>query len=191
MIDLDGCVYDFHAAFASCIREQRGTPQAVFTPPVVWDFHDDPSWGMDGPDEFYEAMRRAIRKQNLFSRGGPYQGSADALHKLSAMGHDLYAVSARKYGLDTEAQAFKQTTWWCEWMKLPFKEILLIGGSDMKSDVCLEHGLTHAIDDAAHHYWDLEDNGIEVVLLDRPWNETEEHASRVFGWDDFVKAMSR
>lgn len=188
MIDLDGCVYNYVDAFAECVAERRGQKRDELGPAESWTFYKQPGWEMTTP-EFLEAMRHAIRRQDLFLRGQKYTGAFGALRGLWQ--HELVIISSRLYGEDTARHSWEQTLEWLDRHHLPyFDEILLVNGAVDKGALAVELHCTHAIEDSIDNHLSLRHAGIESYLLTRPWNAGS-LIGRVDSWAEFVRAVER
>lgn len=185
MIDLDGPVVDFGTGMIPCLQEQ-----GVATDP------DDYYFGA-GQAGFRERMRNAIRLQNVFGRCKPHIGAINGLWELYERSNDLYIVSARIYGKDTEAWSYHQTMEWLQKYEAPPAEIILVEHGSNKADICREFGLSLAIEDDLRNYNDLAMSYTTACyLMDRPWNQTPERPDinklfRVFSWHQFVEEATR
>lgn len=179
MIDLDGCVVKFGTGMIPCIEEQ-----GLESDP------DDYYFGVP-KHSFRAVIRYAIKNQDLFYRCDVHEDAVEQLWELYSDGHELIVVSARKYGLDTEAKAYEQTTRWLRHHGFPPMEVLLVETTENKAEVCRDYQITHAIEDSLENWRDLSSAGIECLLMDRPWNERSEvQMSRVFSWAEFVERIN-
>jgi len=62
----------------------------------------------------------------------------------------------------------------------------------LKSTICKSHGITLMIDDGLHNAEELAENGIECILLDKPWNQKEHlhpHIYRVKDWNEIIYSL--
>jgi len=58
-----------------------------------------------------------------------------------------------------------------------------------KSEICKELKITKIMEDTLHNAMDCANNGIEVLLLNQPWNKSEinhEKIKRVYSWKEAV-----
>ena len=61
-----------------------------------------------------------------------------------------------------------------------------------KAQVCKSLGVDVFIEDALEHALPLANNGIPVLLFDRPWNRGQEPANttRVFSWSGILRSLA-
>ena len=79
-----------------------------------------------------------------------------------------------------------QTLEWLHSHELPFDELHL---TDDKTDVA--EGLVFAVDDHPDHVQDYVNQGIQVFLMDQPWNQcfSASGVTRVANWDQLLQTF--
>lgn len=62
-----------------------------------------------------------------------------------------------------------------------------------KSEICKNQGVDVLIEDDIDYALDCADNGIRLILLDKPWNKKEEHSNiiRVKNWNEILKEINK
>jgi hypothetical protein len=100
-------------------------------------------------------------------------------------GHRLHIVPARGV-TGAETRSADATTWWLTTHRIPHHSLHVVPSA--KADTAIELGLHAAIDDAPHHYDELEAAGANPYLMSRPWNAGHP-GRRADSWDHFVVAV--
>lgn len=61
-----------------------------------------------------------------------------------------------------------------------------------KSEICKNQKIDILIEDDINYALDCADNGIKVILLDKPWNQEKEHKNiiRVKDWDEILEKIN-
>lgn len=181
-VDLDGCLYDFAADFALLLELRTGRPATTLPAPDRWSFHHQ--WGLTD-SQFTHLLRTGIIRRELFVTQPPDPAGLRVLRGLHAAGHRLHVVTSRAVP-GAEAQATESTRRWLLEHRVPHHSLNVLTGP--KRHRAVQLGLDAAVDDAAHHYDELDDAGIEVHLLDRPWNRAH-RGRRVRSWSQFAAEM--
>jgi 5'(3')-deoxyribonucleotidase len=139
----------------------------------------------------------SIEELNLFwqrhhlSDTLPIEGTIDSVFTLFNKNKNLHIITARNehdHRSDTE-----------KWMNLYFPEIHPSNihfanhsakNNQKKSTICKSIGVTLMIDDGLHNALDLAEYHIECILIDRPWNRSEEAnhplIHRVQTWQEII-----
>lgn len=118
--------------------------------------------------EFYET--------EIITRLIPVEGAIDAVNVLSP-DNELYVITSRP----TEI-ADMTRSWLNRYYENKFKEILFTGqisrgGFDhkvTKADLCKQYGVDWLVEDAVIHAEHVAQAGINVALLEKPWNNEVE-----------------
>lgn len=154
-----------------------------------YDCHE--VWG--GTHEEAVAKWFEFFETDHFAQISPIAGALPALTILKERGHELFAITARQHFIAKRTE---------DWINHYFPNIFsgvyfgnrcgLEGVKKKKSEMCAELGITILIEDDLHHAADCSSCGIEVLLLDYPWNQKElpEHVYRVFSWEDILRMVS-
>lgn len=174
-IDLDGVCYDFgdslrHYLWGWCRRDEATMPE-----PTRWEFYED--WGLD-LKQFLQACHAGVDAGVIFTWGDPFPGVREALSALHSAGHTLHVVTDRSFGSNGNAE--RATRAWLDRYKLPFDSLTF---SSDKTIVRADY----FIDDKLQNYDELHAAGVEVYLLDQPWNQDRwTPRDRVFSLAEFV-----
>lgn len=124
----------------------------------------------------------------------PLAGSIDGIYRLMEEEKILHIVTARNehdHRRDTEL-----------WVGQYFPEIHpsrihfanhLSKYHHSKSTLCKSYGITLMIDDGLHNAIDLAEYGIDCILIDRPWNQTDVLHPRIYrmkDWEEIIATLN-
>lgn len=188
-IDLDGTVANFILGASQVIKENFG-----HEPDLSKGF-----WGMDEifnlvPGTFHRDMKDFIYKEkrlfrNLAKLEEDNHLLTSALYEAIPDLH-VYIVTARP----TCVEVVEDTRLW-----IKENEFLCHGihHADDKASLCVEKGISVMIEDQVNHITELSDRGVDVIVMDQPWNrdldqelhEQKARIRRVNNWREaFVAA---
>ena len=162
--DLDGVLFDFAKSVQEYMRslglkcewndEDEGAQS--------WDFYK--SWGLSF-GEFIELCDDGVDAGYIF-RNNVHRGSHYALEMTKAMGHDIIIITDRNFG-NPKTNSQKATVEWWEWAGFPdYTEL------HFSPDKTIVHTDTF-VEDKLENYDVLEAAGVDVYLVNRPWNFIE------------------
>jgi uncharacterized HAD superfamily protein len=190
-IDFDGVVADSMAAILKFHNERYGTALKMSN---VISFKLEEVWG--------GTMEEAVKKIDSFFDEDqiihlhPIEGALKAINDLKKHGHELWIVTGRK------TRDIEQTERWLT-HHLPgiFNGVhyanffeLGDGAKPLKKwDICKKLGITVMIDDNLPTAIDCARVGIRSLLLDYPWNQSDEPLppgiTRIFSWSEIVREI--
>lgn len=164
-IDLDGVVYDFAASYRAYLCESGISVEENCPPTTRWEFYED--WGFS-VEEFIQHCNDGVDAGIIFRRGKPFPGAREAFDLLRAAGHTLHIVTDRSFGKSSEYN----TRGWLDEYGLKFDSLTFT-----RDKTCVR--LDTMVDDKIENYDALDEEGVAVYLLTRPWNEREDTRHRV------------
>ena len=143
------------------------------------------AWGC-GRDE---AVRRVKEWYDSPAHGEslPMVGAVDAIKELSKS-HELHIITSRPASIEECTRA-----WINKYFDGHFSGIHFTShfdpGARTKADVCKSLSTTLFIEDAPVHAKSVSESGIQVLLLDSPWNQevVGENIKRVFSWKEILE----
>jgi len=186
-VDFDDVLYELNPAYIAFHNDRYGTNMRFedihrFEMDIVWGIHND------------EVIRRLNEffDSDLHSMTKPVYGSIETVSRLSK-NFELHLITSRKEELRERTVA-----WINKHFPSLFKEFHFTNIFDgtqkkrSKSKVCKELGIEIMIDDAMHYARDLAQNGIEVLLLNKPWNQGEvtPPIKRVYSWKEVEEILN-
>lgn len=185
-IDFDDILFDFNHKYCEFLKERYGTNLCfddiyTYDMCVVWN------------TDIHEAVRRVDEfiSSQMHDEVSPVSGSVETIKELRNY-YELHLITSRE-------EKFQDKT--LNWLDKHFPNFFnkihftnFFGENKikrMKSEVCIENGIKLMIEDAPVHAKDLAEMGIEVLLLDKPWNRVETHTlvKRVYEWKEIEKIL--
>ncbi|MEA3514681.1 MAG: hypothetical protein U9R34_04345 [Nanoarchaeota archaeon] len=128
-----------------------------------------------------------------FDNMTPIEGSVQAIQRL-AEEHDIYVITARPSYLEDKIRNRIESNYGsC------FRDIILTNqvfekdDARKKSDICNDLGAKLMIEDSVSHAYDCVSEGIDVFLMDMPWNQSynaDDKITRVYSWKDIEKEIN-
>lgn len=164
-VDLDGVVYDFAEGLRTYLCESGIGVAEDYPPTTRWEFYHD--WGLT-LEEFLRHCADGVEAGIIFFHGDPLPGAREAFDMLRAAGHTLHIVTDRSFGNASECN----TSNWLRMHGLKFDSLTFT-----RDKTCVR--LDTMVDDKIENYDALDEEGVAVYLLTRPWNEREDTRHRV------------
>ncbi len=145
-------------------------------------------------DEEAIGKMEAFYKSRQFKEMKPVKGAKANLKKIKDDGHQLIVITGRP------SHIREKTTKWLDehfadlFDEVHFADHCVHPHGWTKGEMCKKLEIHHHIDDFLTFAKDCAKNGINVLLLDRPWNqdvELENNIKRVFTWDEISLDLVR
>lgn len=174
-IDLDGVCYDFAHSLRMYLDSLGGLPD--YPDPVRWEFYED--WGLDLTG-FLQLCHDGVDAGVIFSYGEPHPGTAEAFAKIKAAGHTIHIVTDRSFGKAGASEG--ATRAWLDIHELPFDSLTFSADKTVVN-------LDYMVDDKPENYAALKAAGVQVYLMDRPWNHHVIGAARVYTLNQFAEVI--
>ena len=133
-------------------------------------------------DEFHDSEH--------FEGMGLVEGAVESIKKLST-NHEIIFVTSRPLNIKSKTENFIQK----HFPKIPVKIFFsgdFYGKGLTKSQICSDQGIDFLVEDNKHYAFDCAKNGINVFLLDKPWNKDyEEHVNltKVNNWNEILENL--
>lgn len=175
--DLDGVVVDFNGSFLYIAQKKFNILHGVTSKDVVrYEYSECINISNDLCWEIVDYVLQNPLECNL----GPIKGAVETLTLLSNY-MDLLFVTARK---DKNIKQTKKAiySYFPDVDKNKIKIVHTRGSK--KYEVLKKFGTEYFVDDRTRNCRFLEQNGIKSLLLDSPWNQSDEPFLRVNGWDE-------
>ena len=181
--DVDGVFFDFVDEYRAWYSKVSGRPISELPYANCWDFYKE-QWGLPTV-EFLEIYAAGVLAGEIFV-APPIPGTVDALHRIAAAGVSINLVTARLVK-GAEEESIAATERWVKKWGVPHDTLTIVGME--KRETALELELNMAVDDAVHHYEELDEIGVDVYLYDRPWNQYFP-GRRVADLDDLYRVIT-
>lgn len=144
---------------------------------------------------FEEDIKRQYKffETDLFKRIQPVNGAINGVNKLNN-NFEMIIITARPNEIKDK------TVKWIEgYFPDIFSQIIFTNKHSLnndlkreKHDICLETGVNLIIEDSLATAEKCASKGINVLLLDKPWNQAEnlpEGIKRVYSWNEIVREV--
>jgi uncharacterized HAD superfamily protein len=126
-----------------------------------------------------------------FSKITPVEGSQKGIEQLSRK-CKLHLVTGRTDQQDIQTKEFINKYFPNKFASIEFTSHYYKETPTKKSEVCKKLNAKIIIEDDLEHAIDCANQGIKVILLNRPWNQHPNHENiiRVNSWDEIVKKVN-
>jgi len=168
-IDLDGVCYDFAESLRSYLRAaDLYNNYSIYEGEVdKWHFYLD--WGMTA-EEFVQHCHKGADLQWIFGWGGPRDNAPDAINFMKSLGHTVHIVTDRSFGSQPSVSE-RNTEMWLERHGIEYDTLTFSADkTSVPTDLFVE--------DKLENYDALDSSGVEVYLVERPWNQDAGDARR-------------
>jgi hypothetical protein len=179
-VDLDGVVADYVSGYVSFLFDEGILGGLVSTEQYTYNIAE--LYGLDKRIE--EKAKRVFQEEGGFAALPCFAGAKDTLIKAKSKGYKIVIITARPY-LEVK-RIYADTMAWLEAEGIPYDAIYW--GKD-KADIVFRYlhpaVPVYFIEDRDKHAIELANEGIRVLLMDKPYNRGVEHSNitRVDGWD--------
>lgn len=164
-IDMDGVLYPFINSFRKYCEERLGV--LFLSDPVKWNFYED--WGLDEAT-FQEWIKDAAKSHAVFKTEMPYPTVLEAWELLRKNNIKIHVLTARPQ------EAWAQTAAWLSQYNLVADSLHFNKTKGFLSKISV--GKAALIDDHVMYYNEAKNVGIFPCLLNQPWNQDLEDATR-------------
>lgn len=160
--DLDGVCYDFAESLRTYLRAaDLDNNYSIYDGEVdKWHFYLD--WGMT-LEEFIDHCNKGADLQWIFGYGHPRDNAPDAMNFVKNLGNTVHIITDRSFG-SWPIVSERNTKQWLT--AYGFEYDTLTFSADK---TCVETDMF--IEDKLENYDALDAAGVEVYLVDRPWNQ--------------------
>lgn len=189
-IDLDGVLVDFSTPLlAELAKRWFGDYEERDIVSYNWADWVPDFTKKDWEDIYYKTL---LRRPHFFERLEPYsEEDMDCIRELCRV-VDVYVVSARAETGKGLTSVLHQTAAWCRKQKLPVAGVY-VSEDDKKAEALKFLDCSFFIDDNPKTFVNCLENGIDVWLYDKPWNQIIPTTKRVYAireyYDIVRKAM--
>ncbi len=142
-------------------------------------------WSKEEEETFYyENIERIAKNLNLID------GAKEYITKLKEDGDEIYIISGRDNGEYQEP--LKMTEEWLEKYKIPYDSLILTNSNDKhaKSVECIKNNIDIMIEDSLSVCLDLKNSGVNVFIMDTPFNRKNTEIERVSSWKEIYTKIS-
>lgn len=190
-LDMDDILAEFVDGFLQFHNDLYGT---TVRKKEMFTYHFEDVVGIT-KDQIEERLLQ-FYTTDYFQNIKPVSGAEKGIDEL-AQSHELAVITARPYIIRLETER-----WLNQYFSNCFASIDLTnqfqyrdqGNKRKKSEVGKERGIQMMVEDNPKHADDCASQGIPVLLLDYPWNQTvelPENIKRVHSWREIVEEIER
>lgn len=189
-IDLDEVLAEFMVGFLKWWNLEH---QTNLTFGEVSDYHFENFIGVD-KDELTRKLHE-FYKTDFYIDASVVDGAREAIEQLVRT-NDLYLITARQ-----EVNRGVTLAWIDRYFPNIFKEVALLNhyaldGSPAvsKGEICGKLGCQVIVDDNPHNIQSLLDEGVRVVVFNKPWNSylrMPPQVIRADDWPEIVEAVNK
>jgi len=190
-IDIDEVLADLMNPLVNFYNEKYGTffRRDDFKAYNLWE-----TWG-GTKEETFQTIHDFYDSDSFKKEIYPISGSSNGINFLSNGKNELFIITSR-----TENVKRHTISWLDDNFSEKFSEIYFTNNGTKKSDVCIDLDIEIMVEDSLEYSIDCVDKGIEVLLMDCPWNKfngnrisesIKEKITRVSGWNDVLKEIKK
>ncbi len=142
-------------------------------------------WSKEETDEFYNNnIERIAINLDMVDNASYY------IKKLKEDGNEIYIISGRDNG--EYSDPYNMTINWLKKYDIPYNELILTDAykHQEKADICKEIGIDVMIDDSINVCTKCNENDIECILFETPFNKNENRFNRLKNWKEIYNYIS-
>ena len=186
-IDVDNVISNFNDGlleeYLAHDKELRGS--GIIDKSGVYIRNGMFDWSHDEELKFYKENIEKIAKKL-----GLIEGAKEYINKLHEDGHFICIITGRDNG--EYKNPYNMTKTWLDKHDIYYDKLILTNAYDKheKSLKCKNNNIDIMIDDSVHICEDCFNSGIEVLLMDNPYNRYEKNLKRISGWKQIYEYIS-
>jgi uncharacterized HAD superfamily protein len=188
-IDLDDILADF---FPSFLNFYNRTHQKHFSIADITNFH---IWkiGIGRTKEEAIAFVDEFHDSAHYDLIPPVQGSRESLVELSQLpDSSLYIITSRPLNYRIKTNKFIQKHFSSIPLAVYYSHDFNNGEGPKKSEICQRLEVDFFVEDCFAYAKSCSEKGLNVLLLDKPWNQNEElpkNITRVHNWQEILQQI--
>jgi uncharacterized HAD superfamily protein len=115
----------------------------------------------------------------------PIEGAIETICHLSEKA-DFHIITSRPRSLNEKTERFLKRYFGRMHFGISYSGDIYSEQGDKKSALCRKLGIPVLLEDSARYSLECANEGVKVLLFDRPWNKEVSHENlfRVFGWNE-------
>lgn len=187
-IDMDEVIAHFLPAFIEFHNTKYNT-NFIFT-----DFSSYKFWDVlkESPKETIQKVYD-FHKTEYFKNIKPIQESIEAIQKLQEQ-YELVIITSRQKEIQNPTEDWIKTYFPNTFSHIYFANHYAFNKetTHSKSEICEQYAIKTIIEDSLEYAQDCAQKGIQVYLLDQPWNQSKienTHIKRVFHWNEILQKL--
>lgn len=142
-------------------------------------------WNPEYEQEYYK--NNIERLATLFT---PIEDSSEYINKLKNNGNEIYIISGRDNGEYSDPH--NMTINWLNKYNIPYDKLNLTNAykHQEKADICNEFGIDIMIDDSINVCTKCNENNIECILFETPYNKKENRFNKLKNWKEIYNYIN-
>lgn len=142
-------------------------------------------WNPEYEQEYYK--NNIERLATLFT---PIEDSSEYINKLKNNGNEIYIISGRDNGEYSDPH--NMTINWLNKYNIPYDKLVLTNAykHQEKADICNEFGIDIMIDDSINVCTKCNENNIECILFETPYNKKENRFNKLKNWKEIYNYIN-
>lgn len=184
-IDIDEVIVEFVKGYIR-ILENKGIKaeyEKTFSCNLWESYSISKEQALEIAEEYY--------KSEYFNNIEFIEGAKESIETLGKY-HEIYFITSRPISLKEKTEEFIEK-------HFPNSSIILIFSGDLhkangksKAEICRENNIQVLIEDSFDYALESANNGIKVILLEKPWNKNSlenEKILRVKNWEEILSNL--
>ncbi len=172
-IDLEDVLFDLTTGLMKAYTKETGKT-------VKYEDLDNYYW-------FDEDLIERFNESHIIEEINPLKGAPEAIQALLKKQDELYIITAKKRIFSAKVDA------WIQHHLKTNKLIVTYTEGVKKSIICKALGISLLIDDAGHNALECAQEGITVILFNKPWNQGVFHHNiiQVHSWTEAIEEINK
>ena len=173
--DIDECLGEFVSNFLKEWNIKHGTS---LKPKDATEYDMVKLLGVPTEDIHKEIIQQQVDHKYLNMK--PIRGAREYMNMLHNDDYQIYLVTSREVALDTIT--------WLDKNKIPYQDLFLTRD---KTSILKTLDVDVFVDDCIDNLVDAQQNGIQCILFDRPWNKDHIGIPRVDNWRECYRMIRK
>ncbi len=177
--DIDGVVADTIGLFLRIAKDDYNIKDVVYEDITCYFLED--CIGLKIDKKIIEAIITRLLDGDYVQSLEPIDGAPEVLRKIAHNRTPLLFVTARPYPGPIR-------DWLLKTLGLTNSAVHIIstGSFDKKTEVLLQHKVTHFVEDRLETCFDLSKAGLHPILFKQPWNRERHPFKEVDNWNELA-----
>ncbi len=187
-IDLDECLAEFVWGF---FNHHNDLYETKFTKRDIFCYN---LWEVIGEKREETTKKILYFYQTDHFKELPIVPQSREVTRVLSENNELFVITARPNSLDYATNRFIDQNFHNRFLDLIFSNDFFKNGKKKKSDICKNLGIEVMIEDHADYAFDCARNGIQVILLDKPWNHfyfRHNNLTKVSNWNECLGEINK
>lgn len=182
-VDVDDTISDTQRHFLAQINNGRKNPYIYEELTLAY---------REGADKEYDDLVRAVLKEpEIMAQTIPYPDALAAIEHLHANGYEIHIVSSRQHPLHEVTAQWLKRHGFADFVEHIHPRPRLVEGKKFKRNAAERVRPVAAFDDTLDVSLEMAKAGVDIYLIDKPWNRIEAPLpTNVHRVDDFAAGVN-